>query len=209
MSGGVPACPRLGSDAFPAPALPGFDPPNWSLSVNGTMHPSDSLKPFASVASSASRAYSIAHRWTPQFRKEFQGLTGYLDDVMCSANGPSTPGLLCHSPLAWTEMLPSSMHKPWAGSHKNHSFGAQYRSGRGVTPLPFILTTFLCTLQPTTSAIRLIRWLQHAILGLWLAATQTGVTPVRHQTISSPHVHRLVRAIGRYASLNRHRGSPL
>ncbi len=64
--------------------------------------------------------------------------------------------------------------------------------GGTLLPYPFILTTFLCTLQPATSAIRLIRKLQHSILGLWLAVTQAGVTPARLQTISSPHLHGLV-----------------
>jgi len=49
---------------------------------------------FASVSSADSRAYSPTRNWTSRFRKEHQGLTGYLDDVMCNANGPSTPGLL-------------------------------------------------------------------------------------------------------------------
>ena len=39
-----------------------------------------------------------------------------------------------HSPLTRPEMLPSSMHRPWAGSNRNHDFGAQYRSGRVATP---------------------------------------------------------------------------
>ena len=97
-----------------------------------------------------------------------------------------------HSPLAWTEMLPSSMQKPWAGSNRKPSFRSSIPFRAGRYSLPFILTTFLCTLQPETSAIRLIRWLQHSILGLWLAVTQAGLTPARLQTISSPHVHRMV-----------------
>lgn len=39
-----------------------------------------------------------------------------------------------HSPLTRPEMLPSSMNRPWAGSNRNHDFGAQYRSGRVATP---------------------------------------------------------------------------
>jgi len=40
---------------------------------------------------------------------------------------------------------------------------------------------------------RLIRWLQHSLRGLWLEATPAGFTPACQQTISSPHVHGLVR----------------
>ena len=64
---------------------------------------------------------------------------------------------------------------------------------RTATPGPFILASVLCMLQPTTSATCLIRWLQHSILGLWLRATQAGVPLACHQTISSPHVHPIVR----------------
>ncbi|MFO0380988.1 MAG: hypothetical protein ACK506_04750, partial [Pirellula sp.] len=58
-----------------------------------------------------------------------------------------------------------------------------------------ILATFLCTLQPGTSGGEptLIAKLQHSILGSWLAATQMGFAPTCLQTISSTHVHRIVR----------------
>ena len=170
MSGGVLDGPRVGSDAFPAPALPGFDPLDW----------------------------------TSRSRKEHQGLTGYLDDVMCNANGPSTPGLLDSLTVSVNRSI-AFQHAKTLGPAINDKgrqetmplnrthCGAQYRSGRDATPLPFILTTFLCTLQPATSAIRLIRKLKHSILGLWLAVTQAGVTPARLRTISSPHLHSMVR----------------
>ena len=49
-------------------------------------------------------------------KQELWDLTGCLEDILCSAKGPWTPGL--RQPLAMTRLpiLPSSMHKPWAGS---------------------------------------------------------------------------------------------
>lgn len=48
-----------------------------------------------------------------------------------------------------------------------------------------------------TASRLLIDTLQHSIMGLWLRATHAGVTPACHQTISSPHVHRVVRNLPR------------
>ncbi len=83
--------------------------------------------------------------------KDEQSLTGCLDNIMCSANGPSTPGL--QQPLAMTRlpMLPSTCPSAWAGSNRKQNFGAQYRSRLGSHPSPFVLATFLCTFQPATS----------------------------------------------------------
>lgn len=47
-----------------------------------------------------------------------------------------------------------------------------------------------------TASRILIDSLQPSIIGLWLRATRAGVTPAYHQTISSLHVHHLVRVIG-------------
>lgn len=69
---------------------------------------------------------------------------------------------------------------------------------RVATPGPFLLTSFLCTLQPATSArmptedLRLIRWLQHSIQGLRLRATLAGFPPACQQTISSSLGHCIV-----------------
>ena len=49
--------------------------------------------------------------------QEQQGLTGCLDDMMYSASGRATPGLLSQLAVARREILPSSMHTPWAGSN--------------------------------------------------------------------------------------------
>jgi hypothetical protein len=90
-------------------------------------------------------------------------------------------------------VLPSSMQRPWAVSDRNHVFGARSRSGSGSQPIPFTLTTFLCTLQPGHfEGDLLIAKLQHSILGVRLTLTQAGVTPARLQLISSPHLHPMV-----------------
>lgn len=50
--------------------------------------------------------------------QEPQGLTGCLDDIVCSASGRATPGLLSQLARTRREMLPSSVNKPWAGSNR-------------------------------------------------------------------------------------------
>jgi hypothetical protein len=73
---------------------------------------------------------------------------------------------------------------------------------RTATPGPFILASFLCTLQRWISGeclvithfAALIPTLQHSIRSLGLRATPAGFTPACLQTISSPHVHRMVRS---------------
>jgi len=83
---------------------------------------------------------------------------------------------------------------------------------RTATPGPFILASFLCTLQRWTSGERLVTThfaaliptLQHSIRSLWLGATPAGFTPACHQTISSPHVHWFVIRI---SLMSAHRGA--
>ena len=52
------------------------------------------------------------------FVQELQGLTGCLDDIVSSASGRATPGLLSQLAKTRREILPSSMHTPWAGSNR-------------------------------------------------------------------------------------------
>ena len=113
---------------------------------------------------------------------------------MCSANGPSTPGL--RSPLAKTRrpVLPSSVNRPWAVSNRKQSFRSSipFRAGQPVPTFhPHYLSVYASTRHFGEEF--LIDGLQHSILGLWLGATHAGTTPARHQTISSPHVHRFVK----------------
>jgi len=49
-------------------------------------------------------------------------------------------------------VLPSGMHTPWAGSTGRKISELNAIQGGRAIPLPFILTTSLCTLQPATSA---------------------------------------------------------
>ena len=100
--------------------------------------------------------------------------------MMCNANGPSTPGL--PSSLAYDAMKNVAFqHAHTLGRVQEiQDFGAQYHSGSDSQSVPFILATFLCTLQPSIS-IRppiLIATLQHSILSLWLRATQAGFLPL-------------------------------
>jgi hypothetical protein len=58
--------------------------------------------PFASLASSACRAYSST------LDKSSRDLTGCLANIVCNANGPSTPGLQQPLARARLPMLPST-----------------------------------------------------------------------------------------------------
>lgn len=111
---------------------------------------------------------------------------------MCSASGRATPGLLSQLAVSAARGIAFQHEQTLGRIRQIQNFGAHAAHRRVATPGRFTLTTFLCTLQPTTSADRLIRQLQHSILGPWLALTQAGSPPARHQTISSPHVHRFV-----------------
>ena len=148
---------------------------------------------FASLAYSACRAYPDDHDWMSWFSQEHLGLTGCLEDVVCSASGSSTPGLSMSLAKMRRRVLPSGMHRPWAVSNRNHVFGAQSRSGPGSQPIPFTLTTFRVYASTLNFDLRLISTQQNSILGPWLAVTQAGFTPARLQTISSPQ-----RAFGGY-----------
>ncbi|TWU22975.1 hypothetical protein Pla52o_25080 [Novipirellula galeiformis] len=54
-------------------------------------------------------------------------------------------------PIALRAMLPSGMHKPWAESDSYQISRLTSIQRRRATYDRFILTTFLCTLQATTS----------------------------------------------------------
>ena len=116
-----------------------------SLGLRGAavlcIHPTPSGS-FAVLASSACLAYSAFHDWSSSKTKNPQGLTGCLDDTMCSANGPWTPGL--RQPLAVDATADIAFQHLYALGRfqKIRHFGAQYHSGRDATPylsssLPF------------------------------------------------------------------------
>ena len=142
------------------------------------------------------------HAWWSWDDQEPQGLTGCLDDMMCSASGRATPGLLSQLANTRREVLPSSMHKPWAESNRYKiselmSFTAERPLPVGSPSLPFCVR-FNVPLQRRRQHYGftlLIDTLQHSIRSLWLRATPTGSPPACQQTISSPHVHRFVRPL--------------
>ncbi len=132
----------------------------------------------------------------PWFEQERQGLTGCLDDMMYSASGRATPGLLSQLARTRREILPSSVNKPWAGSNSYKiselmSFIAERPLPVDSPSLPFCVR-FNVTLRRRRQHYGFtlfIDTLQHSIRSLRLTATPAGVTPACHQTISSPHVH--------------------
>ena len=85
-------------------------------------------------------------------RPRTSGPHGLPGRLMWSANGPSTPGL--RSPLARTRhrcCLQAGTHPGQDPPDTEISELNTIQGGRAI-PLPFVLTTFLCTLQPATSA---------------------------------------------------------
>ena len=126
--------------------------------------------------------------WLPQ---ELQGLTGCLDDTMCSASGRATLGLFSQLAHTAARSIAFRREQTLGRIQQVQHFGAHAVHRRVATPGRFTLTTFLCTLQDTTSSKALIRILQHSIRGVRLTLTPAGFPPASHQTISSPHVHRV------------------
>jgi hypothetical protein len=121
--------------AFPPPELPGFVSPTWQVGCCGTIRLSDFPAPFALLASSA-RTRILASPWlVSTSNKSRWDLTGCLVDIMCNANGPWTPGL--RQSLARTQLpvLPSSMHKPWAGSESYQISGLNTVYGWTASPV--------------------------------------------------------------------------
>ena len=126
-------------------------------------------------------------------RQELQGLTGCMVDVMCSANGAPTPGLSTQLADDAVRSIALGHAQALGRIQQVQKFGAIPVHGRRATSDPFILTTFLCTLQRLTSTTGLRQPLQHSILGMWLALTQAGSPPARQSDLASPHVHAIVR----------------
>ena len=121
--------------AFPPPALPGFVSPTWQVGCCGTFRLSDFPVPFALLAFSAWSRILAAPWLAATPGKSRWDLTGCPVDIVCNANGPWTPGLLL--PLAMTRppVLPSSMHKPWAGSDSYKISGLNTVHGWTASPV--------------------------------------------------------------------------
>ena len=121
--------------------------------------------------------------------KSNRDLTGCLDDIMCNANGPSTPGL--RKSLAMIAIIGVAFqHEQTLGRiQQEQDFGAQYHSRLG-KPSQSIHPRYLSVYASTSL---LPDSLQHSIPGVWLTLTRAGFPPACHQTISSPLVQRIVR----------------
>jgi hypothetical protein len=166
-----------------------FDPIGiWAAAVI-CIHPTPKGS-FAFLASSACPAYSHCYDWSSSQFKNPLGLTGCSGDIMCSANGPSTPGLRPSLAITRRSMLPSSIYTLWAGSERNAISGLN--TIQGGTPLPTFHPHYLSVYASTR---QLPDALQHSILGLWLRATQAGFTPACHQTISSTLIDRALNIV--------------
>ena len=203
---------RVGLAAFPAPALPGFDPPDWSSGLQryySAIRLPESHLPFSLLRLVGHTRF--LHDWSvTESNKNLWVSLVALMTSMCSANGPSTPGLLSQLARTRREMLPSSVHRPWAESNRIQNFGAQYHSAprghsRSIHPhyLSVYASTPLRRRRQHDGFTLLIPTLQHSIRSLWLRATPAGFPPARHQTISSPHVHRFVSRCLQHLALNR------
>ena len=117
-------------------ALPSFVPPAWPAGFCGTIRLSDFPAPFALLASSACTCI-LASTWLDSTaNKSFWDLTGCLVDMMCSANGPSTPGFLM--PLANNATSGIAFQQLYALGkiQQLRDFGAQYHSRAGSQPVP-------------------------------------------------------------------------
>ena len=111
---------------------------------------------------------------------------------MCNANGPPTPGLRLQLALSAENDFAFSNAQTLGRIQQLQNFGANSIHGCRATHSPFVLDTFLCTLQAATSNRVLIRSLQHSIRGAWLTLTSAGFTPASQTDLASPHVHHIV-----------------
>ena len=153
---------------------------------------------FVVVAYSTSRTYSNRCDWLPHKNQELQGLTGCLLDVMSRANGPPTPGLRSSLAVDATTDVAFRYAQALGRIQQIQNFGATSIQCCGSPHSQFILTSFLCTLQRSTSersrqGASFIRTLQHSIRGAGLTLTSAGVTPARQSDLASPHVQPFVR----------------
>ena len=125
--------------------------------------------------------------------QEQQGLIGCPFDTMCNANGPRTPGLRWLLAVNATSDIAFRNAQTLGRIQQLQYFGATSIHGCGATHRPFVLVTFLCTLQSKHfRSPTLIDTLQHSILGAWLTPTQAGVTPASQTDLANPHVHHIV-----------------
>lgn len=84
-------------------------------------------------------------------------------------------------------VLPSSMHKLWAGSKRNHI--SELNTIQGEIANLYLSSSLPLCLRFNVELLRncLISTLQNSIQSLWLRVTLAGAAPARLQIISSPH----------------------
>ena len=95
------------------------------------------------------------------------------------------------SPLTRPPILPSSIYTPWAGSERYAISGLNTIQGGTASPYLSSSLPFCVRFNTALRSELLIAVLQHSIQGLGLGVTLAGASPARHQTISSPHGHRV------------------
>ena len=108
-------------NAFPPSALP---------DITGTIRSSDSLKTFACLAFGACWAYSESDRLVVGRTEELEGLTGCVEDMMCSANGPNDSGAFPTTRHDAVENVAFQHGHTLGRFQQLQYFGAQYHSGR-------------------------------------------------------------------------------
>ncbi|SMP75003.1 hypothetical protein SAMN06265222_118103 [Neorhodopirellula lusitana] len=92
-------------------------------------------------------------------------------------------------PMALRAMLPSGMHKPWAGSNSYQISGLNPLGVAGPPTIASSSLPFCVRFQRRLQLMMSIRRLQHSIPGVWRTLTRTGITPASQSDLASPHVH--------------------
>ena len=95
--------------------------------------------------------YSQRRHWNWRRCKNGKGLIGCHVNVMCSAKGPTTPGLQTSQAMCARSDIAFHVYGRLNRDLKLHVFRGRHRSRPSSQLGPFILTTFLCTFRLTTS----------------------------------------------------------
>ncbi len=86
------------------------------------------LESFSSLTFSACRAYSGDHDWLSRDSQELKGLTGCLIDIVCSENGPRTPGLRLQLAVNAAKDIAFRHAQTWDRIQQLQSFRSYIRS---------------------------------------------------------------------------------
>ncbi len=149
---------RDGLAAFPTPALPGFGPPDWTSGFGGTMQPSDSLRVIClpclfSLSGILESSMIGIHSTIKNLRVSLVALmtAAPIEQAVYSASGRATPGLFSQLAGNAARSVAFGYAQTVGRIQQIQNFGAHAVHRRVATPGRFTLTTFLCTLQDTTS----------------------------------------------------------